>query len=104
MGLKGRLQQKDGGVNSGAETPSKTRPDFFRRRKARRTPARESARGRDCKELRCRRFPSPVCSLADPPQQPSANKEQRLRIYESKKSRDVAASEYPSSNQSCSMR
>jgi hypothetical protein len=26
-----------------------------------------------------------VCSLADPPQQPSANKEQRLGIYESKK-------------------
>src|SRR5437867_3688324 len=88
MRLKARLRQTDRATNSARGTPSKTRRDFFPRRTARRTPARERGRERGCTKLRCRRLPSRACSLADRAPQPSANKEQRLRIYESKNFRN----------------
>src|SRR5206468_12129273 len=76
-----------------AGTPSKTRPDFFPRRRARQTPFRESVRECGCTKSRFRRFPSHACSLAGPAQS-SANKEQRLRNYERKKTRGLAAPEH----------
>src|SRR6266487_5514363 len=81
-------------ANLAAGTPSKTRRDFFLRQRAQQTPFRESVRGCGCTKSRCRRFPSHGCSLAGPAPQSSANKEQGLRNYERKKSRDLAAPEY----------
>src|SRR6266480_6671424 len=93
MQLTMRLPQTDPAANLAAGTPSKTRRDFFPRRRAQQTPFRESVRGCGCTKSRCRRFPSHACSLAGPAPQSSANKEQRLRNYERKK-RDLAAPEH----------
>src|SRR5438034_9056977 len=62
--------------------PLGTRQDFFPRQTDRQTPFRELSQARDCTEPPNRRFRSRVCSLADPPPPPSANKEQCLRICE----------------------
>src|SRR5882724_4553695 len=94
MQLKVRLPQTDPAANLAAGTPSKTRRDFFPRQRAQQTPFRESVRGCGCTKSRCRRFPSHGCSLAGPAPQSSANKEQGLRNYERKKSRDLAIPEY----------
>src|SRR6266487_5319242 len=93
MQLTVRLLQTDPAANLAAGTPSKTRRGFFPRRRAQQTPFRGSNRARGCTKSQCRRFPSPVCSLADPAPQSSANKEQCLRNYERKKSRGLAAPE-----------
>src|SRR5437667_11131185 len=94
MQLTMRLLQTDPAANLAAGTPSKTRRDFFPRRRAQQTPFRESVRGCGCTKSRCRRFPSPACSLAGPAPQSSANKEQCLRNYERKKTRGLAAPEH----------
>src|SRR6266516_4485388 len=83
MRCKVRPRQTDRATDSGSETPSKMRRDFFRPRKARQTPARESTRGRGWTRWRCRQFPSRACLFVDLAPLPSANKEQRLRISES---------------------
>src|SRR5205814_6206942 len=83
--LKARPRQTNHAANLAAEMPSRTRRDFFQRQTNRQTPFRESSRARDCTEPPCRRFRSPVCSLAGPSLQSSANKEQRLRLSESEK-------------------
>src|SRR5581483_3985612 len=86
-----RLQQTNRAADSATERPSRTHRDFSRRRKDRRTPSRESARGYGSKESPRRRFLPPACSLADLLPQSSANKEQRPKIYESKKFGRVVA-------------
>src|SRR6266480_5666247 len=57
--------------------------DFCRPQKGWQTAVHESAREHGCKELPRRQFQSRVCLFAEVAPQPSANKEQRLRIYES---------------------
>ena len=79
-----RLQRTSHAADSATETPSKTRRDFFLRRRDQRISFRESIRERDSTESPCRRFPPRACFLADLQPQSSANKEQRLRIWESK--------------------
>ena len=71
-------------ARSPKETPSGTHRDFCRPRKDRQTPFRGSDQAHDCIERQCRQRPPHACSLAVPPPQSSANKEQRARIYESK--------------------
>src|SRR5438046_852891 len=58
MQLTMRLPQTDPAANLAAGTPSKTRRDFFPRRRAQQTPFRESVRGCGCTKSRCRRFES----------------------------------------------
>src|SRR5216117_3740279 len=94
MQLTMRLPQTDPAANLAAGTPSKTRRDFFPRRRAQQTPFRELVRGCGCTKSRCRRFPSHACSLVGPAPQSSANKEQRLRNYERKKTRGLAPPEH----------
>src|SRR5438874_11447425 len=69
--------------------PSGRHRDFFPRQTGRQTPFRESIRARDSTESPCPRFPPRACFFADPRPQSSANKEQRLKIYESKNLRDT---------------
>src|ERR1700674_2645342 len=60
------------------------RQDFCPPQKVRQTRVREPAREHGCKELPRRQFQSRAYLFAEVAPQPSANKEQRLRIYESK--------------------
>src|SRR5438309_11897709 len=94
MQLTVLLPQTDPAANLAAGTPSKTRRDFFPRRRAQQKPFRESVQECGCTKSRCRRFPSHACSLAGPAPQSSANKEQRLGNYERKKTRGLAAPEH----------
>src|SRR6266496_2035286 len=79
-----RLQRTNHAADSATETPSKTRRDFFRRRRDQQTPSRESTRARDSTESPYQRFLPRACFLADLRPQSSANKEQPPTIYESK--------------------
>src|SRR4030095_15094431 len=79
-----RLQRTNHAADSATETPSKTRRDFFRRRRDQQIPSRESIRGRDSTESPCPRFLPRACFLADLQPPSSANKEQRRTIWESK--------------------
>src|SRR5439155_311838 len=81
------LQQTDRATDLATEMPLKKRRDFCRLRTNRQTPFRESTRGRDSIEWRYQQHPSRGCSFAGRPPQSSANKEQRLRIYEKQKLR-----------------
>src|SRR5215469_16472764 len=81
----GRLLQTNRAADSASETPSETRRDFFPRRKVRQTPSRESGRAADSTESPIPRFLPRGCFLAYLRPQSWANKEQRPRIYESKK-------------------
>src|SRR5207248_4235114 len=87
MQLTTHLPQTDPAANLATGTPSKTRQDFFPRRRARQTPFLESVRECGCTKSQCRRFPSHACSLVGLAPLSSANKEQCLRNYERKKSR-----------------
>src|SRR5207248_6489645 len=78
-----RLQRTDRAIDSATEMPSGTRRGFCRRRKVPRKPVRESIRARASTLPPRRRRRSRGCLLAEVARQPSANKEQRLRIYES---------------------
>src|SRR5258708_3607913 len=84
MPLKVRLWQTNRAADSATETPSKTRRDFSRLQTNRQTPFPESNQARGWTEWRCPPRPSRGCSFADQLPQPSANKEQSPRIYESK--------------------
>src|SRR6266702_4796732 len=95
MQLKARLRQTGRAVNSAAGTPSKMRRGFFPRRKARQTPFRGSNRARDCTKWRSLQHLSRGYSFAGRPPQSSANKQQRLGIYESKKLRDEFGRQSP---------
>src|SRR5947207_6174259 len=79
-----RLQRTSHAADSATETPSKTRRDFFRRRRDQQISFPESIRGRDSTESPCRRFLLRACFLADLHPQSLANKEQRPAIWESK--------------------
>src|SRR4029453_10663318 len=79
-----RLQRTDRAADSATETPSKTRRDFSRHRRDQQTPSRESIRGRDSTKSPCPRFLPRACFLADLQPPSSANKEQRIRVWESK--------------------
>src|SRR4051812_38850715 len=79
-----RLQRTNHAADSAIETPSGMRPDFFRHRKDRRIPSRESTRAGDSTESPTPRLLPRACFLADLQPQSSANKEQRPRIWESK--------------------
>src|SRR6266576_471060 len=87
MQSRAHLQRINRAADSAIETPSGTHRDFFRRRKDRQRPFRESSRAAYSTESPCQRFLPRVCFLADRPLQSLANKEQSLRIYESKISR-----------------
>ena len=71
--MKARPRQRDRAISLAIETPSETRPDFFRRRIARRRSSRESDRGSGSTEWRCQQHPSRGCSFAGHQPQPSAN-------------------------------
>src|SRR5438874_2413793 len=58
--------------------------DFGPRQTSRQKSFLESNQARDSTESPCLRFPPRACFFADPRPQSSANKEQRLKIYESK--------------------
>src|SRR5439155_21623151 len=77
-------QRTNHAADSATETPSKTRLDFFRRRRDQQTPSRESTRARDSTESPWPRLRPRACFLADRPLQSLANKEQRPTIWESK--------------------
>src|SRR5437588_4638526 len=79
-----RLQRTNHAADSATETPSKTRRDFFPRRRDQQTPSRVSIRRRDSTESPYQRLLPHACVLADLQPQSSANKEQRPQIYESK--------------------
>src|SRR6266480_7138640 len=87
MQSRAHLQRINRAADSAIETPSGTHRDFFRRRIDRQKPFRESTRGRDSTESPCPRLLPRGCFLADLRPHSSANKEQCLRIYESKISR-----------------
>src|SRR4026207_2533593 len=78
------LQRTNHAADSATETPSKTRRDSFRRQTDQQPPSRESIRGRDSTESPYQRFPPRACFPADLRPHSSANKEQRMRIWERK--------------------
>src|SRR5438874_2513388 len=84
MQSRAHLQRINRAADSAIETPSGTHRDFFRRRKDRQRPFRESSRAAYSTESPCQRFLPRVCFLADRPLQSLANKEQRLGVWESK--------------------
>src|SRR5947207_5233208 len=84
MQSRARLQRTDRAIDSATETPSGTHPDFCRHRKALRKLVRESIRARANTSPPRRRRRSRGCLLAEVAPRPSANKEQRPEIYESK--------------------
>src|SRR6266446_19998 len=79
-----RLQRTNHAADSATETPSKTRRDFFRRRRDPQISSRESIRGCDSTESPCRQLLPRACFVVDLQSQSPANKEQRPTIYESK--------------------
>jgi hypothetical protein len=71
--LKVRPQQTDRATSLATGTPSETRRDFFRRRRARQRSSRGSDRAHGSTEWRCQQHPSRGCSFAGHQPQPSAN-------------------------------
>src|SRR5947209_2187526 len=84
MPSKVRLRQINPATGLGLGTRSETRRDFCLRRKGLRKLVPGSVQGCANKAPRCRPRRSPGCLLAAVGPQPSANKEQRPRINESK--------------------
>src|SRR5207237_6966775 len=84
MQSRAHLQRINRAADSAIETPSGTHRDFFRRRKDRQRPFRESSRAAYSTESPCSRLLPRGCFLADLQPQSSANKEQRPTIWESK--------------------
>src|ERR1700693_2400535 len=84
MRSKARLQRTDHAADLERETQSGKPPDSCQRQRVRRKPARESIPGCASKGLQCRPRRSRGCLLAWVQPRPSANKEQRPRICESK--------------------